>query len=441
MSKNVDWCYFFVSHTETHSSKESAGIPYPFTEDEREAIKSAFTSLNDGLLKDKMHLEIMDMDTVTGPAATHAKYLIRKIQDCKFYLGIVEFDGISKWSQKEYAKALRLKKWGKLREIFMFVRRDNGRRSEVNDKRFFNGSSSDNPWINEYESPAELKSGIITAFERHYNEYEKYQKRRDRIIRIVLAAIAFLLGFSLLCVIFREPINKWIHPDNTQQIDSTFVIESKGDNSNEVVSRKEVEGENSGSHDSPSSRPPITDGNKGRASGKQEDKVSTSESSGTSESSKSTEPETVEITPSESFEEEVTVSGTVIADETISEVPKLSIGDNIEVVPGLKETIVLLSSNGNSGYVMYHEGRHASEFLSNLDIALYYDGCVYPTIEELMEIYKHRAVIGVWSGIIRSGTPAGRNEHFALDFATGEKIAVKDNRTDVYNLLIRHFAK
>ena len=257
-----------MSHTTTHSSKESAGIPYPFTEDEREAIKGALTSLNDGLLKDKMHLEIMDMDTVTGPAATHAKYLIRKIQDCKFFLGIVEFDGISKWSQKEYAKALRLKKWGKLREIFMFVRKDNGRRSEVNDKRFFNGSSSDNPWINEYESPAELKSGIMTAFERHYNEYEKYQKRRDRIIRIVLAAIAFLLGLSLLCVIFREPINKWIHPDDTQQIDSTFVIESKSDNSNEVVSREGVEGENSGSHNSSSSRPPTTDGNKGRASGK-----------------------------------------------------------------------------------------------------------------------------------------------------------------------------
>ena len=441
MSKNVDWCYFFVSHTETHSSKESAKNPDLFTKDEREAIKRAFNSLNNNLLKDKMHLEIMDMDSVTGPASTNAKYLIKKIRNCKFFLGIVEFNGISTWSQKEYAKALHLRRCGRLREVFMFVRKVNGERSEVNDKLFFKGSSSTNPWINEYESPTELENGIVAAFEHHYKDYESFQKKRDRVIRIVLAAITIILGLSLLFVIFREPINKWFHPDNTQQIDSTLVIEPKGDNNNGIVSREEVKDGDSDSHDSSYSGSPAIGGNKGRASGKQQGEDLSLANFSTSDSSISTGPGAEDITLNESHEEEVAETGKPNAEETFSQTPKLSIGDNIEVVPGKKETIVLLSSNGNSGYVMYYEGRHASEFLSNLDIALYYDGCVYPTIEELMEIYTHRAVIGVWSGIIRSGTPGGRNEHIALDFSTGERIAVKDKRTDVYNLLIRHFVK
>lgn len=439
----AELCKIFVSHTHTYSSKERAGVQYPFTKEERDAIVRAIDSLNkDRSLQNKIQLQMIDMDNSAGPGETDAEFFLSRIRQCEYFIGVVEFDGISTWSRKEYETALRRKKRGTIREVFMFAHTEGEEHSEINKDTFLRGSSGRRPWINGYENSKQLEDGIKECFKAHYSSFETHRTKRDRFIRIMLGIIALVLALAVVFSIFREPINGWFNQVAPGQKDSTIVAErGNSDDNKGVASEENVEGENHVSPGFSSSGPSTTGGKKGAGSGKQEREGSTSESLDTSESSKSTEPETVEITPSESFEEEVTVSGTVIADETISKVPKLSIGDNIEVVPGLKETIVLLSSNGNSGYVMYHEGRHASEFLSNLDMALYYDGCVYPTIEELMEIYKHRAVIGVWSGIIRSGTPAGRNEHFALDFSNGEKIAVKDKRTDVYNLLIRHFAK
>lgn len=157
----AELCKIFVSHTHTYSSKERAGVQYPFTKEERDAIVRAIDSLNkDRSLQNKIQLQMIDMDNSAGPGETDAEFFLSRIRQCEYFIGVVEFDGISTWSRKEYETALRRKKRGTIREVFMFAHTEGEEHSEINKDTFLRGSSGRRPWINGYENSKQLEDGI-----------------------------------------------------------------------------------------------------------------------------------------------------------------------------------------------------------------------------------------------------------------------------------------
>lgn len=208
----AELCKIFVSHTHTYSSKERAGVQYPFTKEERDAIVRAIDSLNkDRSLQNKIQLQMIDMDNSAGPGETDAEFFLSRIRQCEYFIGVVEFDGISTWSRKEYETALRRKKRGTIREVFMFAHTEGEEHSEINKDTFLRGSSGRRPWINGYENSKQLEDGIKECFKAHYSSFETHRTKRDRFIRIMLGIIALVLALAVVFSIFREPINGWFN--------------------------------------------------------------------------------------------------------------------------------------------------------------------------------------------------------------------------------------
>lgn len=86
----AELCKIFVSHTHTYSSKERAGVQYPFTKEERDAIVRAIDSLNkDRSLQNKIQLQMIDMDNSAGPGETDAEFFLSRIRQCEYFIGVV----------------------------------------------------------------------------------------------------------------------------------------------------------------------------------------------------------------------------------------------------------------------------------------------------------------------------------------------------------------